>query len=45
MNLSSIMNFDQNEVERICKTERCFLNPMKKKKSEAASYLNFDGAT
>ena len=40
---NEVMNFDENEVEENCKSEICFLNPLKKKKSEAESYLNYEG--
>ncbi len=39
----SIMNFDENELETICKGEECYLNSLKtRKKSEAERYLKYE---
>jgi hypothetical protein len=44
MNLTNLMNFDENEIVEICDGDACFLKPLKKDRSVAESYLRFEGS-
>ena len=37
------LNFDQNELDITCKGDKCYMKPLKKKKSKEERYLNYQG--
>ena len=40
---NNTLNFDENEINEICNSDTCFLNPLKRKENEAERYLHYEG--